>query len=761
LLITFLVLSTIFLSSAYYFGSQAKNLLITEINKQLAVKGRLGELSVDPFSSFPLVNICLENLSIEESHPHYKEELMVLQRLKISFHPLKIIAGKFEVEKIGFHHGKLNVYQGKKFNNFDVLRKKNKQNKPSNKLFLACQSIALEDIELVFEDDAQNRVELAIEHSKLGLDLKEDWEIVQKTQLSLRKWHGKSQNIQKNLPILFSGKIQLQPKQKKGVLEDIALNIDQSGVLGLNGNFDYSKKKLLWELSYDSKKIAPSILLHAFSADENIPTKKIKGFLNLNGRIQNDGFHTYADTKIESKKSSFNYKSKKFFLDQLYAHHHFVNGRHQLEFRLGRLRNKGNEISGHLQYSNEQIKLDQISGRLETSFLNEMEFGILPGLAAKMEFEASGDLHKKNGQWNLDKNFVASGNCQGNFEEKSKALDLQNFDLDLKILDQSIWIDWKKGKINNSPMQANLKLKFLAVENRWDYQGKVNIDVLRLDKFYQAMTKANSKVSEEKPVKISGGLSLECGELHFDNFTAKKIKGKLFQKEQNWYWSNLAFTSCDGQILSNGSYYKKKIKAKLDLKEVDVEQLFIGMNEFGQNEIGSKNLKGNADISLDFSAQVDSSGILLPSIQAQAKLKIRNGRLYQYKTLQEISKLVDVKSLGDVKFKTLENTIEIKNQQIIFPPMNIRNDLVNLTVSGIHYFDNTVNYQVEMDVGSYWVNKSIFFKKRRERGVESTANSSKVTMKVVGTAIDPQIRVVKKEKDNKKTQVDESSLFDE
>ena len=120
----------LFFSVAYYLGSQAKDLLMVEINKQLVVKGHLQKLSVDPFSSFPFINIQLQNLRIEESTQHFQKDLFGLESLQLTFHPVKIFRGKWEVEKIRISNGQIRIFKGAKNNNFQIIRphKKNTSN---------------------------------------------------------------------------------------------------------------------------------------------------------------------------------------------------------------------------------------------------------------------------------------------------------------------------------------------------------------------------------------------------------------------------------------------------------------------------------------------------------------------------------------------------------------------------------------------------------------------------------------------------------
>jgi hypothetical protein len=52
--------------------------------------------------------------------------------------------------------------------------------------------------------------------------------------------------------------------------------------------------------------------------------------------------------------------------------------------------------------------------------------------------------------------------------------------------------------------------------------------------------------------------------------------------------------------------------------------------------------------------------------------------------------------LNNIRFSTLKNEINIADRKIYIPSMEVKSSALNLTVSGIHDFDNMVDYKLKM-----------------------------------------------------------------
>ena len=52
--------------------------------------------------------------------------------------------------------------------------------------------------------------------------------------------------------------------------------------------------------------------------------------------------------------------------------------------------------------------------------------------------------------------------------------------------------------------------------------------------------------------------------------------------------------------------------------------------------------------------------------------------------------------MKEVKFSTLENTIEIDNNVITIPAMEIKSSALSVFISGTHTFEQEINYRIKL-----------------------------------------------------------------
>jgi hypothetical protein len=134
--------------------------------------------------------------------------------------------------------------------------------------------------------------------------------------------------------------------------------------------------------------------------------------------------------------------------------------------------------------------------------------------------------------------------------------------------------------------------------------------------------------------------------------------------------------------------------------------LFNECNDFGQQEITQKNLNGKLSGEINF-VGVWSSNFRcdLNKLYVLSKIKVSNGELLNYEPLNALGKYIDVNDLRNLKFADLDNTIEIKNKTIFIPQFDVKNNALNITLSGTHSFNNIVDYRMKIKLSELLKNK--------------------------------------------------------
>jgi hypothetical protein len=145
----------------------------------------------------------------------------------------------------------------------------------------------------------------------------------------------------------------------------------------------------------------------------------------------------------------------------------------------------------------------------------------------------------------------------------------------------------------------------------------------------------------------------------------------------------------------------KDLNINCDISAVglDLPIIFKQADNFGQTTLMDKNLKGKLTSAMSLNATwKDYKTLDQESLTAIIDFSIKEGRLLNFEPLKAASKFIRVSELEDVRFAELTNTIKIANKRFDVPEFEIKTSALNLMFFGYHYFDNTVDYHLKVNL---------------------------------------------------------------
>ena len=158
----------------------------------------------------------------------------------------------------------------------------------------------------------------------------------------------------------------------------------------------------------------------------------------------------------------------------------------------------------------------------------------------------------------------------------------------------------------------------------------------------------------------------------------------------------------DGRLFLDGKFYKNeknnfKLTSNIKLEKIDVKKAFSAFDNFGQDFIIDKHIKGLSSSNLICNMYWDPYlNLNYESIDVNSKIVIEKGELINFKPLESLSSYVKLKDLAHIKFSKLENEIKIKDKIISVPNMEINSSALSLIISGKHFFNQEYNYKVSL-----------------------------------------------------------------
>ncbi len=357
---------------------------------------------------------------------------------------------------------------------------------------------------------------------------------------------------------------------------------------------------------------------------------------------------------------------------------------------------------------------------------------------------ASGNLDLKDVRFRLKNSKHSYDSINGSFLFDNSDIIVNDFrgvvegsDFSLKGLFRNI-LPWLFINKEDLSIEAKLKCRKLDLNELLVDEGKST----RRDTVYEL------RLPEHLHLDLNSSIST----LHFKHFEAENLRGHVVLNDKRMIADPISFNTMDGKISGVGMIDGTKGKALVisctaSLNKVNITKLFSQLDNFGQATLTDKNLRGFLTAEIAYTSVWNSR--LEPDlnkVNATGNIKIEKGELMNFAPLKAFSKFINVKELEDIRFETLENQIEIKNRTIFLPKMDLKNSALNLTCSGNHKFDNTIDYHIRLLMRELLAKKAGSAKKENDEfgKVEDDGQSKTLFISMTGTVDNPVFHYDKK-----------------
>ncbi len=168
------------------------------------------------------------------------------------------------------------------------------------------------------------------------------------------------------------------------------------------------------------------------------------------------------------------------------------------------------------------------------------------------------------------------------------------------------------------------------------------------------------------------------------------------------YIDTLHMNAAGGNIRLNGYFNgsdPKHIYMQPDLvmNNVDLDKLLFKFENFGQDHLVSENLQGKLTSTIKGKIRVYPD--MVPDLDQSAlemDVKVLNGRLKNYDPMLALSDYMGDKNLQNIRFDTLQNSLDIKKGKITIPSMRIESTLGHIELSGTHDSNQNIDYYLRI-----------------------------------------------------------------
>jgi hypothetical protein len=709
-----------------FYEKEVKQMMIAQLNKHLRAEIKVNDFNLSVIRNFPFASFQMTDVLVKEAgDPSKADTLLYADRVALLFNLTGLLDNDFTIRRIVVSDGLSHI-------------RIDKQGHPNYEIWEADTASSSSDIDL-------SKVELknmSLTYADLQND--EDYSFVFDnltfSGLFSEKVYAMKANGNLTVEQLKSGSVNWIKNKKAAITASLEVNTDSSSYRFNDCSIQLADIKFqLSGLVVNKDELDLDLAVAADEADLGsfislLPDQYVSYFRKFesSGRfVFNAAIKgTSSEKQSPGVKADFSIRNGKLIPDgsdiPLQAielsgslNSAALNGRGLLSIPTLRARLGSNEITARLSLEDLQQPYLQLKATTRVE------------LAALRSFLAMDTLTALSGTADIDVNFAGKvkdlprANAANLYSIKSSgSIKLANVSLSLK--DNPLAFSYFNGQLelNNDDIIVH---DFSGAVSSTDFrlQGRfvnfitfllipgqsaemnaalsshlINLDELLLNNV--TTTKSDTVYKLRVNPRLVCNLSVRVDELQFRRFRASDLSGQIHLENQLLTGNDIRFNAMQGSVLMDGLINVSRkdsilMSCSAQLTKLDIKQLFYEFENFDQDVMTDRNVRGRATASVQFRSSWTTDLNIDPSrVKAICDLTIENGELNDFGPIMELSKYLKLKDLRNIRFSTLKNTISISDRKIFIPSMEIKSSALDISGSGIHDFDNVIDYKIKL-----------------------------------------------------------------
>ncbi|MEO1628108.1 MAG: AsmA-like C-terminal region-containing protein, partial [Bacteroidota bacterium] len=202
------------------------------------------------------------------------------------------------------------------------------------------------------------------------------------------------------------------------------------------------------------------------------------------------------------------------------------------------------------------------------------------------------------------------------------------------------------------------------------------------------------------PDKIDLTVDANFGKLNYTNFNLKNINGELVVKDQAVTIKDTKADAFGGRINMNGGYNTQDPKKPLfdldyDIEKFQFQEVFNKLNTFQILAPIGKFLEGRFDTKMSFKGVLGNDMMPdLSTLSAAGFLHTFESVLRNFKPVEKMSALLDIKALKSMQIKDTKNWFEIKDGKIVIKEFDYSYQGIDMRIGGAHGIEQDMAYNI-------------------------------------------------------------------
>jgi hypothetical protein len=187
-------------------------------------------------------------------------------------------------------------------------------------------------------------------------------------------------------------------------------------------------------------------------------------------------------------------------------------------------------------------------------------------------------------------------------------------------------------------------------------------------------------------------LRLDAADISYQDFTGAHARADLVFQDGEIRLSQLLVQQSSGTLGMKATLVRRPggdtnpLILESHLDGVDLPGLFRSFDDFGLKGIGARNLEGRMNADIQLSGLLTDKARLVPnSLKGTIDFSIADGQLVDFEPMEKIHETVlKKKNLNEVRFGTLQNSLDIDSTTVTLHRMEIRSTAFTLYAEGTY-----------------------------------------------------------------------------
>jgi hypothetical protein len=733
--IAILLIVTALFAIPYFFKDQINAKILESINENVDAKVDFATADLSLFKSFPQANITVEKLSVINKAPFEGDTLVYLGEINLKMSIKELFKGKEEtinIEAISSKNGFINILFNKDgVGNFDIALK-NKEDKDASKnkpLSLKINEYTIENYTFsYFDESSKIKMRLdSLNHSGTGDFASSKLDLVTQSSAKVSLDMDKI-NYMKKVPLTLDAVLGIDLDKSNYTFKENKAQINK-----LPLEFDGFIQMVEAGQNYDLKFKTPTSSFENFlglipsAYSGSVKDVKTTGEFSVIGFAKG----LYSETtvpkfniEIASNNASFQYPNLPKSVTNIGIDTKIINETGILNDTYVNIDKLSFKIDQDIFDAKANIRNITKNPLVDAALKGTINLSNLskayPIKLAKPLF----GILKADVNTKFDMESVTKSEYQN--IANSGTMSLSGFkytdDKGKKLAISQATVRFNPSRINLQEFKATTGKSDLNVTGildnfygflfkKQELKGNFNLvsNQLAVSDFMSAEATPKEAVSKEAmkiPAFLNCTLNAKANTVLYDNLVLKAVSGKLIIKDQKATLENMKTSIFGGTIGMNGSVSTKEktpnFKMDLGLNQVDIQQSFTQLDMLKKIAPIAGVINGKLNSTIQLSGNLDA-GKMTPDLKTISgdlagqllSTTINPSNAEILTALSANLKFIDLKklNLNDVKAK-----LSFKDGKVNVNPFDIKYQDIKVTASGTHGFDQTMNYNLKLDV---------------------------------------------------------------